>query len=1022
MELKQIKFCSVFILLLFLSLLAGCSSGSDAPFSLGSKVPPPTPFANPDEIPGGGGAVPTPTPTGGGATGCVVQLTGGNLDLKVDAHMPGRDPLVKLDAQPVDIPSLPLHFDGNQVTLLGSEFPEIRLTELSADRDLIVHGNVAGNVATGTFDPSTGQIELKDFRFVVQILSSKEAGASNVGDPIVFPKTILKTTEITATGNGNPITVQGKPLDSQTKEVALAAGLTIPVGTLLDAGDIGGGALTAVFTGAFDKLPNDPNCVGGGTVVGEPDFAIKMMVGEEEQDIGGNTLDFGEKFAGGLEEKVFHLRIKNLGTADLTLNKITQAVGGPIGLLKEDGAQLITPVQIAGGSNFDFRVEFKPTAADLNGQDKSYSVPLTFENNDPQTPTYTLTLKGKALAPAPKLSLTVLEKNEATGSYAFVEKDTVDFGAVFFPTNQVVPEKLYRFFRIYNLGVLDLPMASMKLTMKDFTFGAIRYGYNTAKDCASDKSPVVGADNCSILINKKLLDADSDDDQVVNLPPADLNDLEHSIHLDVIVGYQPSTHEELATGKFIIKANGVSDQQIQVVGHVDANTKAKVILYFDTTPDNAEDVENEIAVLTGQIFNFKRNNQNSSTAKIYVANGGAEGGDLLQVDPSKLTLEGDAAFTISTDGFDEKLLQGISVVEGKKFLGTLTVNKPSSVIPYKKATLKLKAKSVKSEGGNASDIEDFTSTVFYGLPESDNLTLFVSFAIGAIDNKDLIDKPTHTEPNDPLGSIPIKIQLSGEPGGIIVGKQSTQPKFEGAPACTGTPAQQKACASAMAPTRLITTSLGGPSNTCHEGDYDGLYESGECSYFAISFAGKEGTNYPQGVIADTKLTDSVFKIDLQTGKAQLLFKNVLIRFMNTEHNLMTGNGTHFDHILPITFTTGVLGSEVSGYDESAYPLLSKVNINQPPMRPFICDGNDSDGNNNTGDCIVPEGLPDGAGVLVGRDWNLQTGEVTLVGVTRIDQQSQQNDNDAFFAILGERYFYMVLQGKICGDAIGIQCK
>jgi hypothetical protein len=58
---------------------------------------------------------------------------------------------------------------------------------------------------------------------------------------------------------------------------------------------------------------------------------------------------------------------------------------------------------------------------------------------------------------------------------------------------------------------------------------------------------------------------------------------------------------------------------------------------------------------------------------------------------------------------------------------------------------------------------------------------------------------------------------------------------------------------------------------------------------------------------------------------------------------------------------------------------------------------------------------------MGSDWNLSTGELSLVGVTKLTNETRQNPNDDFFDLVNPSPLYLVLKGKVCGDSIGLPC-
>ncbi|MCE9625372.1 MAG: hypothetical protein K8R69_07980, partial [Deltaproteobacteria bacterium] len=100
---------------------------------------------------------------------------------------------------------------------------------------------------------------------------------------------------VTATGNHNPITETGKPVDKTDKSVKLVTGFTVPASVGLLSGPIGGGALTATLDGTLDQLPESCTPGGGGTPgptpggsTGPSEFSIS-----DGTNSGIGSLDFG---------------------------------------------------------------------------------------------------------------------------------------------------------------------------------------------------------------------------------------------------------------------------------------------------------------------------------------------------------------------------------------------------------------------------------------------------------------------------------------------------------------------------------------------------------------------------------------------------------------------------------------------------------------------------------------------------------------------------------------------------------
>jgi hypothetical protein len=250
-RIQKLKRAIPFFLALW--LLAACAT-NDKPFSVVGD-------SNEGQTPGvdGSGGVPPPT-----IEGCRVHYNG-TMQLKVSANPTGAKELEKLDAQAIDIEPIPFIVDGNTITLHGDLFPDMILTRLSDSVDLRVSG-IPGTSAAGTYDPATGAIDIPGFQFSLEILNKGTLERFADGNEALSGINFT-TGAVTATGNLNPITEAGAPLNSSSLSISLVLGITLPDSfpalTVLN-NEIAGGALTARFDGALDQLPE--NCTeGGGT-------------------------------------------------------------------------------------------------------------------------------------------------------------------------------------------------------------------------------------------------------------------------------------------------------------------------------------------------------------------------------------------------------------------------------------------------------------------------------------------------------------------------------------------------------------------------------------------------------------------------------------------------------------------------------------------------------------------------------------------------------------------------------------
>ncbi|MFO1464754.1 MAG: hypothetical protein U1F66_13385 [bacterium] len=223
---------------------------------------------------------PTPAPTAapGPGTGpdgdCFVNFQS-LLQLKVSAK-PGSEALEVLDANPIAIPSFPIAVKGDQLSIAGAQFPDIVLTRLSESADLRF-GGVHGTAAVGTLNRDTGEIKIDGMQFTLEVLQKGKNEPLLQGEKIIGDIE-LTTGSVVATGNLHPIPEQGQALNRDDKSLTLVFGITLPgdFSPLVPLNDIlGGGALTARFTGKLDNLPE--NC-------GSPDSGSGPPPGQEQPE------------------------------------------------------------------------------------------------------------------------------------------------------------------------------------------------------------------------------------------------------------------------------------------------------------------------------------------------------------------------------------------------------------------------------------------------------------------------------------------------------------------------------------------------------------------------------------------------------------------------------------------------------------------------------------------------------------------------------------------------------------------
>jgi len=214
------------------------------------------------------------------------------IQLKVSAN-PAGTPLEVLDANPVDIPPIPIKVEGSKVTVSGDTFPEFILTRLSEQADLRIKG-IPGVEAVGDYNPDTGEMHFDNFKFSLEILNK------GTTDPFIPGVATLQginftTGTINTTGNFHPITETGQALHKDDLSMTLVTGITLPsdFGSLAVLNSmIGGGALTASFQGQLDALPeNCSDSPGGGEFPGVPQPpGLKISIKDQ---VDPSVIDFG---------------------------------------------------------------------------------------------------------------------------------------------------------------------------------------------------------------------------------------------------------------------------------------------------------------------------------------------------------------------------------------------------------------------------------------------------------------------------------------------------------------------------------------------------------------------------------------------------------------------------------------------------------------------------------------------------------------------------------------------------------
>ncbi|HKX12823.1 MAG TPA: hypothetical protein VJP40_06695 [bacterium] len=189
------------------------------------------------------------------------------LQLKVSANPAGEE-LEVLDSNPIAIANIPIEVKGNEIAIAGELFPDIVLTRLSESADLRF-GGVHGGRSAGTYDPASGAMIFPEMQFTLEVLQKGKADRLLDGE-VVIGNLELTTGAVTAQGNLRSISETGQPLKPEDKSLTLVFGTTLPndFSPLVPLNEIlGGGALTASFSGTLDNMPDQCGAPGGS---GEP--------------------------------------------------------------------------------------------------------------------------------------------------------------------------------------------------------------------------------------------------------------------------------------------------------------------------------------------------------------------------------------------------------------------------------------------------------------------------------------------------------------------------------------------------------------------------------------------------------------------------------------------------------------------------------------------------------------------------------------------------------------------------------
>ena len=179
--------------------------------------------------------------------------------------------------------------------------------------------------------------------------------------------------------------------------------------------DLIGGATYDITTGknneyGFGRI-NAATMLSG---IGNPEISV---VSTTREFASGSTLNMGSAFTGQFVET--NLRIRNQGTSDLDISSIV--VPAPFSVVN------FTSGSMGLGQTAVIRVRFNPMSPG------SFSEELVINNNDSNEGAYRIRLTG--LATAPRLSGTVFEDFNNSGTFEFFERGVAGAGFVYLDSN-----------------------------------------------------------------------------------------------------------------------------------------------------------------------------------------------------------------------------------------------------------------------------------------------------------------------------------------------------------------------------------------------------------------------------------------------------------------------------------------------------------------------------------------------------------------------------------------------------------
>ncbi len=347
--------------------------------------------------------------TNSNLSGCAIPF-----DSQLVLQTKGGPGLGEIKSDPRKVNPIPLRFSGSQVALFAQEFPTIDLVIAGAPAAMRIQQK-DGTSAQGSYDASSGEIEINNLVFIVTLLDPSTLNPMGLA-PIEMPPLTLGTGSVNQSGSFGAIQVTGSKLDASSKKLTLVGGLAIP--SSFPSSDLQGASLVVSFEGSISDLPSSGNCSGSFSSGVSFKEVASTPNGEIERDVSNNTLGFDRVYVPQVGVDVVSagdthffstkkLRVKNTTDTSVEAN------------IQNTENFKITPqgsVTIAAGASKDFQVEFSAKAQSNYSEQnvpvsKEVSTSISFGSS-------ALKLGGELKRAAPELVITGTE-NTATNSVDF---------------------------------------------------------------------------------------------------------------------------------------------------------------------------------------------------------------------------------------------------------------------------------------------------------------------------------------------------------------------------------------------------------------------------------------------------------------------------------------------------------------------------------------------------------------------------------------------------------------------------